>query len=128
MEYWVFLGVLGGILAVVIGISIVIYAKMRKSKEEKAKRFAIALAEHFGVNGKDEKYNKDLDKLRTALRGMPDEKLSTLSDIKSFYDKESKKEITGNAIKLLSSAAVYVLLERKLKKNDNNMPPFIFPA
>ena len=129
MEYWVFLGVLGGILAAVIGISIVIYAKTRKSKEEKAKRFAIALAAHFEVNGKDEKYHEDLNKLRKALRGLPNEKLSTLSDIKSFYDKESKKEITGNAIKLLSSATEYVLLDRKLNKSDdNNMPPFIFPA
>jgi hypothetical protein len=124
MEYLIFWAFCG----VIIGIPVVVFAKMRKSHEGKAKRLVITLAVHFEVNGKDEKYHEYLNKLRKTLKGLPNEQLSTLSDIKSFYDKKSKKEITGSAITLLSSTAMYVLLDRHLNKsNDNNIPPFILP-
>ena len=56
MGYFIFLGSLLGIfLGVIIGIPVVIFAKMRKSHEGKAKQLAITLAAHFEVNGKDEK-------------------------------------------------------------------------
>ena len=122
MEFFIFLGCLLGIF---LGVT---FAKIRKSQDGKAKQFAIALAAHFEVNGKDEKYHEDLNKLRKALRRLPTEKLSTLSDIQSFYDDKSKTEITGSAITLLSEAATYVLLDRKLNKSDDsNIPPFIIP-
>ena len=129
MDFYIFLGCMLGIsLGVFIGIPVLIVAKLRRSYEEKAKQFAMALAVHFEVNGKDEKYHEDLNKLRKTLRRLPTEKLSTLSDINAFYDKQSKTEITGNAITLLSEAATYVLLDRKLNKSDDsNIPPFIIP-